>query len=159
MVGLVVVAHAPLASALMDCARHVYGCEADRCRALDVLPDADTSAEIARAKQAVIDVDAGDGVLVLVDLFGATPGNVASQLALPGRVEVVAGVNLSMLLRALCYRDTVAIATLAEKAIAGGASGIIKIASKAPEQQRPFPHDSNQTGPALDGDPRLQDQQ
>ena len=69
-----------------------------------MLADADPTAEIARARQAVADVDGGDGVLVLVDMFGATPGNIATQLSQAGRVEIVAGVNLPMLMRVLCYR-------------------------------------------------------
>ena len=142
-VGLVVVAHAPLASSLFACAQHVYTCPPDRCVVIDVAPDADVDAELVRARQAVADVDLGGGVLVLVDLFGATPGNVATQLAEPGRVEVVAGVNLPMLLRVLCYRMGTALAEMPEKALIGGASGMMKIASSRPQdqQRRPFPHD------------------
>ncbi len=144
MVGLLVVAHAPFAAALVACARHVYGCEPERCIALDVMADADPTAEIERARQAVVDVDGGDGVLVLVDMFGATPGNIAAQLSQTGRIEIVAGVNLPMLMRVLCYRTTATIATLPDKALGGGASGIMKIASTSPQNQRPFPHDPKQ---------------
>ena len=140
-VGLVVVAHAPFATSLFACAEHVYSCPADRCAIIDVLPDADVATEVERARQAVIDVDAGSGVLVLCDLFGATPGNIATQLAEPGRVEVVAGVNLPMLLRVLCYRTGTSLADMPEKAVAGGASGIMKIASTSPQNQRLFPRD------------------
>ena len=150
MVGLIVVAHAPFAAALVACARHVYGCEPERCFALDVMADADPVAEVERARQAVIDVDAGDGVMVLVDMFGATPGNIASQLSQAGRVEVVAGVNLPMLMRVLCYRTSATIATLPEKALGGGASGIMKIASTSPQNQRPFPHDAKQNDGGTD---------
>lgn len=139
MVGLIVVAHAPFATALVACARHVYGCEPERCIAFDVLADADPAAELERARQAVGDVERGDGVLVLVDMFGATPGNVAAQLSQAGRVEVVAGVNLPMLMRVLCYRNSATIATLPEKALGGGVSGIMKIASTSPQNQRAFP--------------------
>ena len=129
MVGLVVVAHAPFAGALLACAQHVYGSQPEQCVSIDVEADADTKAELARARQCVADVDRGDGVLVLVDLCGATPGNVASELSDAGRVEVVSGVNLPMLLRVLCYRKTAPLAILREKALSGGASGIMKIAS------------------------------
>ena len=106
-------------------------------------------------------MDRGDGVLVFVDMFGATPGNIATQLAVPGRVEVVSGVNLPMLMRTLCYRTTTAIADLPEKALGGGASGMMKIASTAPQQQRRFPPDPNAStdAPLTDGPARLQDQQ
>lgn len=143
MVGLLVIGHAPFATALLSCAQHVYSCAPERCTGIDVMADADLAADLARARQAVCDVNAGDGVLVLVDMFGATPGNIATQLSDAGRVEVVAGVNLPMLMRVLCYRNSASIADLPEKALGGGASGIMKIASTAPQNQRPFPHDRN----------------
>ena len=164
MIGLVVMGHAPFAAALHACARHVYGCVPERFVVIDVVADADVESELARARQAVVDVDSGDGVLVLVDMFGATPGNIAAQLAQPGRVEVVAGVNLPMLMRTLCYRDQTKIADMPEKALGGGASGMMKIGSTAPQSQRPlspppFPHDPNSTdGGPTDGSSRLQDQ-
>jgi PTS system mannose-specific IIA component len=154
-VGLVVIAHAPFAHSLFDCAQHVYACDPERCAVLDILPDADVAAEVERGRQAIAEVDRGSGVLVMTDLFGATPGNIASQLAEPGRVEVVAGVNLPMLLRVLCYRQGTPLADMPEKAVAGGVSGIIKIASsraQTEQNQRLFPHDPN------DGPARLQDQ-
>ena len=159
MVGLVVIGHLPFASALQQCAEHVYGCVPERCIVIDVMADADVDAELARARQAVLDVDTGDGVLVLVDMFGATPGNIATQLSQPGKIEVVAGVNLPMLMRTLCYRDRTRLADLPEKALGGGASGMMKIASTAPQNQRPFPNDPNSTdGGPTDGSSRLQDQ-
>lgn len=132
-IGLVIVAHAPFAQSLFECARHVYLCEPVRCAIVDVLPDANVATEIERARRAVASVDDGAGVLVLCDLFGATPGNVATALAEPGRVEVVAGVNLPMLLRVLCYRNGSTLVDLQDKALAGGASGIIKIAPTPPQ--------------------------
>jgi PTS system ascorbate-specific IIA component len=151
-VGLLVIAHAPFAQSLFDCAQHVFACGPERCVVLDIVADADVAAELARARAAVAEVDRGTGVLVLTDLFGATPGNIAAQLADPGRVEVVAGVNLPMLLRVLCYRQGTLLADMPEKAVAGGVSGIIKIASTSPQNQRLFPHDPN------DGPAGLQDQ-
>lgn len=145
-IGLVVIAHAPFAGSLFSCAQHVYGGEPERCVAIDVLPDADVAIEVARARRAVADVDRGSGVLVLCDLFGATPGNIATQLVDPGRVEVVAGVNLPMLLRVLCYRNGAKLAEMPEKALTGGASGIMKIASTSPQHQRLSPCDPDSEG-------------
>ena len=145
-VGLVVIAHAPFATSLLSCAQHVYACPPDRCAVIDVLPDADIVAELARARQAVAEVDDGSGVLVLTDLFGATPGNIATQLAEAGRVEVVAGVNLPMLLRVLCYRAGTSLVDMPEKALSGGASGMIKIASTSPQDQRRFASDPRSEG-------------
>ena len=136
MVGLLLVGHAPFAATLLSCARHVYGKSPERCAVIDVLPDADVAIELVRAQAALASVDGGDGVLVLVDLFGATPGNIAAQLVEPGRVDAVAGANLPMLLRTLCYRgDQMSLAVMAEKALGGGASGIMKIATTPPQDQ------------------------
>ena len=165
MIGLVIVAHDPLATSLLACARHVYGSDPERCIAIDIVADADVAASVARAREAVASVDSGTGVLVLADLFGATPGNVATQLARPGRVEVLAGVNLPMVLKVLTYRKSLPLATMCEKAMLGGASGIMKIAATPPQHQRLFPHDPNDNSPPTeggadaDGHARLQDQQ
>ncbi len=159
MIGIVVISHAPLAAALLSCARHVFGQDLERCETIDVVADAEPAALIARARTAIAAVDDGHGVLVLVDLFGATPGNIATQLASPGRVEIIAGANLPMLLRVLTYRSAEPLATLVDKALSGGASGIMKIASTPPQQQSLFPHDPNDPGGPLDAHARVQDQQ
>jgi PTS system ascorbate-specific IIA component len=139
MVGLLVIAHQPLASALAQSAMHVFSrdprCGSYRLRALDVEPDADLTLLEQRARALLAEADDGHGVLVLTDCLGATPANVAARLAEPGRVEVVAGANLPMLLRALCYCDA-SVGLLAEKAIAGGTRGVAPVARPpAPDQQ------------------------
>ena len=129
MVGIVVIAHAPLASALSQCAEHVYTCEPDarrQLRALDVAGNADLADTVARARELVREVDRGEGVLILTDAFGATPGNVASQLAESEHIAVLAGVNLPMLLRAVCYRGG-PLEEVAEKALVGGQQGMLQI--------------------------------
>ena len=129
MVGIVVIAHAPLASALSKCAEHVYSCEPSarrEVRALDVDSGADLTQTVVRARDLVREVDHGDGVLILTDVFGATPGNVATQLAESNRVAVVAGVNLPMLLRAVCYRSE-RLDEVAEKALEGGRQGMLQV--------------------------------
>ena len=72
------------------------------------------------------EVDAGEGVLVMTDIFGATPGNLALKLLDPGHVEGVAGASLPMLLRALTYRGH-GMETMLEKALSGGRDGVIKL--------------------------------
>jgi PTS system ascorbate-specific IIA component len=130
MTGIVVIAHAPLATALGACVEHVYSCEPGvarrEVRLMDVTSTETFETSVARARALVAEVDAGQGVLVLTDAFGATPGNVATQLADPGRVAVVAGVNLPMLLRAVCYRAG-PLAELVTKAMAGGEQGIVQV--------------------------------
>ncbi len=158
MIGVVVIAHAPLASAFVECARHVYCDAPHHCTAVDVAADADVAAEVERAKRIIDEVDEGDGVLVFTDAYGASPGNVAAKLidaASRHRVAVVAGLNLPMLLRTLCHRESTPLPELVEKAVGGGASGIIKIATTPQQEQRPF--SSSPADP--DGHARLADQQ
>jgi PTS system ascorbate-specific IIA component len=158
MIGVVIIAHTPLASALAAGASHVYSCAPERAgsqvRVLDVLPDADVAATIEQARQLVAEVEAGSGVLVLTDVFGSTPGNVAARLAEAGRVGVVAGVNLPMLLRALCYRDGT-LAQTVEKALSGGIQGVLQIAATPPLQNQP----ASQRGPQGNDLARLHDHQ
>jgi len=134
MVAIVVVAHRPLASALIEAARHVYSrdpCLASRhLTGMDVAPDADVAGVLSQARALVRAADQGNGVLVLTDMLGATPGNVAAQLASPDQVAVIAGVNMPMLLRALCYGES-DLATLVAKATAGAAAGVQQIAATA----------------------------
>jgi len=131
MVAIVVIAHKPLASALVAAAQHVYSrdpCAASRqLVGLDVPPDAQLPAAVAQAQALLAQLDRGQGVLVLTDIPGATPGNVAARLAQPGRVAVLSGVNMPMLLRSLCYCEA-GLAELVSKALAGGASGIQDLA-------------------------------
>ena len=134
MVAIVVIAHQPLASALVAAAKHVYSrdpCAASReLVGLDVPPEADASTSLAQAQALLQRVDKGKGVLVLTDIPGATPGNVALRLAQPGQVAVVAGVNMPMLLRSLCYCE-LSLEELVGKALAGGTGGIQDLAPVA----------------------------
>jgi len=153
--GILIIAHQPLASALERAARHVFSrdprCASYRLRALDVEPDADIAAVEQQLRALVAETDDGHGVLVLTDCLGATPANVAARLAAPGKVEVLAGANLPMLLRALCYCADCTLEALAEKAAAGGTRGIAPIGPTPPEDRQ---------APAKDDDlARLQDQQ
>jgi PTS system ascorbate-specific IIA component len=143
MIGIVLIAHQPLASALATSASHVYECApamaSEQLAVLDVLPAADLDETVAQARTLAAGVDSGDGVVVLTDAFGATPGNVATALAEPGRVAVVAGVNLPMLLRTLCYREG-ALAVTVEKALSGGTQGVMQVAAtpvQSPQNRSP----------------------
>ena len=137
MPGLLIIAHAPLATALRDCASHVYAGCPQKLIAYDVPPDAPieeaTTAALGLLRQA-----AGDGsALLLVDVFGATPSNIAQRLAEQAgdlKLKIVAGVNLPMLLRAVCYQNET-LDALAARAIAGAIQGVMQVAVNPPQQQ------------------------
>ncbi|TCS98254.1 PTS system ascorbate-specific IIA component [Tepidimonas ignava] len=126
MNGILVIAHAPLASALRQCVLHVFP-EAQRVvDALDVPPDQPPEVTLAQAR-ALIALHGADDTLVLTDLVGATPGNVAAQLGDGVHTRVVAGVNLPMLLRAVTYRHE-PIDALVARATSGGTQGVMPLA-------------------------------
>ncbi len=130
MVGIVLIAHEPLASALAASGTHVYACAPDVATAqlavLDVAPDAAAQPLLAQARALVASVDQGHGVLILTDVIGATPCNVASQLIQDDHVAVVAGANLPMLLRVLCYRQGT-LSEVVQRALEGGAQGVVQV--------------------------------
>ena len=137
MPGLFIVAHAPLASALKECASHVYAGCPQRLLALDVAPDAAVEATAQQALGALRQAASDGSALVLVDVFGATPSNIAQRLTeLAGdlKLKIVAGVNLPMLLRSVCYQDE-SLDALAARATAGAIQGVIQISASAPQQQ------------------------
>jgi len=130
MIGIVLVAHAPLASALADCARHALG-QLERVAIYDVLADEDPDADAARLSQVIAQADDGSGVLVLTDLVGATPSNVACRASKLARgrgtaCEVLAGANVPMLLRVLNYRD-LPLAQAGARALAGASQGVLRV--------------------------------
>ncbi|MFT4101437.1 MAG: PTS sugar transporter subunit IIA [Burkholderiaceae bacterium] len=104
MIGILVVSHEPLGTALIGCTRHVFGRMLPQLAALDVVPDEDPVAATAAARELLVRINDGSGAIVLTDAFGATPSRIATELADPYRVEVLAGVNLPMLLKALNNR-------------------------------------------------------
>jgi PTS system mannose-specific IIA component len=123
MAGILIIAHAPFATALKDCVAHIYGGVPARIGVIDVLPDCDPAQMIAFAQTEIERLREENGALVLTDMYGATPANIACRLAGLQGVRVLAGVNLPMLVRAICYRS-VALDQLVDKALAGAASGI-----------------------------------
>ena len=136
-----IIAHAPLAQALRDCVMHVYPECAASVMALDVLPQAQPEDTLHQAKAAI--GNAGlDGLLVLTDIFGATPANVAQKLVAGSAAKLIAGVNLPMLFRAVCYRDE-SLDALVARALTGGTQGVMQVAITAPQNQTRRLHDQN----------------
>ena len=137
MPGVVIVAHAPLATALQAVAAHVFAEQARAIQAVDV--PADWSAEQAEqalrtaVEQAVAGCPGGE-VLILADVFGATPCNAAQKVADGARWRVVAGLNVPMLWRTLAYAD-LPLDALIERALAGGAQGVLPASPQRPKDQ------------------------
>ncbi|WP_179401157.1 PTS sugar transporter subunit IIA [Burkholderia guangdongensis] len=131
MAGILIIAHAPLATALRDCISHIYGGVPARIGVIDVLADNDPAQVMAFAYAEIARLKEENGALVLTDMYGATPANIAGQLAKLDGVRVLAGVNLPMLVRAVCYR-TVPLDTLVDKALSGGAKGVHEVAAGSP---------------------------
>jgi PTS system mannose-specific IIA component len=98
MIGLVLVTHGQLAAEFVRAMEHVVGPQ-EAIEAICIGPDDDMEARRADISRAVGAVDQGRGVILLTDLFGGTPSNLAISLMEPGRIEVIAGVNLPMLIR------------------------------------------------------------
>jgi PTS system mannose-specific IIA component len=104
MIGILVVSHEPLGTALIHCTRHIFGRMPPQLAALDVIPDEDPGLALKAARELLERINDGSGVIVLTDLFGATPARIAARLAEPSRIAVIAGVNLPLLVKALTHR-------------------------------------------------------
>jgi PTS system ascorbate-specific IIA component len=136
---ILIIAHAPLANALRDCAMHVYPECAHEVIALDVLPDAQPEETLRLANQALENVPL-DGLLVLTDIFGATPANVAQKVVGSRRAKLIAGANVPMLFRAVSYRHE-SLDDLVARALAGGTQGVMQVAIAAPQTQTSSSYD------------------
>lgn len=104
MIGILVISHEPLGTALLHCTRHIFGRLPAQLAALDVIPDEDPEAAFQSAQELLKRINDGTGAIVLTDLYGATPARIAARLAEPHRIQVIAGVNLPLLVKALTYR-------------------------------------------------------
>ena len=146
MAGLLIIAHAPLASSLRAVAQHTFPEAASRLAALDVLPEMAVE-EIERLAAALLAEVCDPDALIFSDVFGATPCNVAQRLAgmsTSGEVKVVTGVNVPMLWRSLCYANE-SVDVMAARAVAGGNQGVMQLASSRPQNQvnSPATHDQD----------------
>jgi PTS system ascorbate-specific IIA component len=130
MIGILIVAHGALGECLIHCASHVLGRRPLRLRQLGVTVHDDPELILPHARELVKDLDDGSGVLILSDICGATPCNIASRLLHPGHAELLSGVSLPMLVRALTYRDE-SLASVIEKAMTGGVNGVMHISTQS----------------------------
>ncbi|MFO1345299.1 MAG: PTS fructose transporter subunit IIA [Rhodocyclaceae bacterium] len=126
MIGILLVTHGTYGEALIQNVCHVLNKRPSRIAQLGVAAQDDPLDLLPLAKLLLNEVDGGEGVLVMTDIYGASPSNLAMKLLEPGRVEGVAGVNLPMLLRAITYREK-GMETMLSKAISGGRDGVMNM--------------------------------
>lgn len=142
MNGILLIAHAPLASALRLCVLHVFPDAQDTIAALDVLPNVPPEETLAQANLMLKQM-ACPQTLVITDVFGATPCNVAQRLVDGVRSKLITGVNLPMLLRTVSYRHE-SLDALISRAIIGATQGVMQVAVTAPQNQaRRATHDQD----------------
>ena len=142
MNGILVIAHAPLASAQRQCVLHVFPDADAALQALDVPPNQPPDETLAQARM-LLDLQGTAHTLILTDVFGATPCNVATRLVDGARTRLLTGVNLPMLLRAVSYRHE-SLDALVSRAMLGGTQGVMPVSVTAQQNQiRRSTHDQN----------------
>ena len=128
MIGILLITHGELGKSLIECATHVLGDKPKFLDSLTIENDCAHDNMYKEISEKINLLDQGKGVLILTDIFGATPCNIITKLIKPGKVNAIAGVNLSMLIRSISYRGE-SFDTLIAKAIEGAQDGIIHIQS------------------------------
>lgn len=128
MIGFVIVTHGGLANEFRSALEHVVG-DQQQLEAICIGPDDDMEKRREDIAIATKDVDSGDGVILLTDMFGGTPSNLAISLLDHGRVEVIAGVNLPMLIKLVGVREKMGLEEAVEAA-QDSARKYISVASK-----------------------------
>jgi mannose PTS system EIIA component len=126
MIGILLITHGTLGESLIHCASHVLNKRPPRLKQLSITAQDDPYNLLPQARNLVKELDDGDGVLVLTDMYGGSPANIGAKLIVAGKVEGVAGVNLPMLIRVLTYRDK-SLQTIITKAVSGGCDGVVRM--------------------------------
>jgi PTS system ascorbate-specific IIA component len=124
MIGVLIVSHGDIGTSLLTSANQILGGTQQQVATLSVWRADEIDDLVLRARELIESLDAGDGVLVLTDIFGATPGNVVSRLLEDGRIEGVSGASLPMLLRVLTSRNG-SLSAAVKRALSGGAEGVV----------------------------------
>ena len=129
-VGLLIITHGDIGRSLLDTAVVVMGTCPLQTETLGIPMASDPDQQLERAQQYLQQLEQGDGVLILTDLYGSTPSNIACKLR-NNKVAVITGLNLPMLIRVFNY-PTLNLHELAEKAMGGGREGVIPCMPGAP---------------------------
>jgi PTS system ascorbate-specific IIA component len=124
VIGILIVTHGEIGTSLLDSASQILGSKPQQVATLSVWRQDDPDDLVLRARELMEQIDDGQGVLILTDLFGATPGNVVSRLLEDGRIEGVSGVSLPMLLRVVTGRNG-SVAAAVQRALSGGSEGLV----------------------------------
>ena len=124
MIGVLIVTHGSIGESLLASAKQILDDEPPLTATLGVSRNDDPDDLILRAKRLLKQLDTGDGVLVLTDIFGATPGNAISHLLDDGHIEGVSGISLPMLLRVLASRKG-SLSGAVKRALSGGTEGVV----------------------------------
>jgi PTS system ascorbate-specific IIA component len=127
MIGILLVSHGAFGESLIHSASHVLGKRPLYLRQLGVTVHDDPDAILPVAQDLIRFLDQGNGVLVMTDLYGATPCNIASRLLVRGRVEGIAGVNLPMLIKALTHREGATLEDVLETSLGGALDGVVRM--------------------------------
>ena len=130
-IGLLLITHNEIGTQLLATATRMLGCCPLQADCLCIRDDADPAQCAADAARLAKRLDQGEGLLVLTDLYGSTPANIARGLADRDGVRVLAGINLPMLVRVFNYAD-LGLATVVEKALSGGRDGVLSCAPAEP---------------------------
>ena len=126
MISILLITHGELGKSLIECTTHVLGDKPLFLESLSIENDCTHESMFRQISERINLLDQGDGVLILTDIFGATPCNIITKIIKPGKVSAIAGVNLSMLIRTISYRNE-SFDSLISKAIQGAQDGIIHI--------------------------------
>ncbi len=126
MIGILIIGHGTLGESLIHCASHMLNKRPPRLRQIGVAAQDDPVLLVPQARKLIKELDDGDGVLILTDMYGGSPSNIAAKLVIPGKIEAVAGISLPMLVRALTYRDK-SLSMMVTKAISGGCEGVLRV--------------------------------
>jgi mannose PTS system EIIA component len=135
MIGILIIAHGGLGESLIHCVSHVLGKQPPQVAYFSVGTNDDPADLLPQAQQMVKNLDTGSGVLILSDMYGASPCNLVAKLLVPNHIEGVAGVNLPMLVRVLNYRDK-PIKSCLEKAVSGGRDGVVHFTKTSCEHNK-----------------------
>lgn len=122
-IGLLILTHGNIGQTIYDAAAHVIGSSPVRTKTISLHANDDRDVIENEVSETIIELDTGQGVLILTDMYGATPSNVAC-MNIGQKVEIVAGLNLPMLIRVMNYPN-LSLHELTEKAVSAGKEGII----------------------------------